>query len=129
LRTFRHNNTFKLLHELLQIHNEGRWPILSVDLGEKTGERLQNTNAIRNINYTRRRHTRINTSNARWTPKRQNTHKTPYHHTQHYPPKTQKTKTPQTGHHKSHRIHHKRQGCPSGRPHMQKPQMPSNNIM
>ena len=55
------------------------------------------------------------------------THKTPYHHTQHYPPKTQKTKTPQTGHHKSHRLHHNLQGCPSRRPHIQRPHMPSNN--
>jgi hypothetical protein len=35
LRTSRHNNTFKLLQELLQTHNGGRWPILSVDLGNK----------------------------------------------------------------------------------------------
>ena len=31
----RHNNTFKLLHNLLQTHNGGRWPILSMDLGNK----------------------------------------------------------------------------------------------
>ena len=31
----RHNNTFKLLHNLLQAHNGGLWPILSMDLGNK----------------------------------------------------------------------------------------------
>jgi ribonuclease HI len=35
MRTSRHNSTFKLLHELLQTQNGGRWPILSVDLGKK----------------------------------------------------------------------------------------------
>jgi hypothetical protein len=36
LRTSRHNNTFKLLKEQLGIHNGGRWPIVSMDLGNKT---------------------------------------------------------------------------------------------
>jgi hypothetical protein len=31
----RHNNTFKLLHDLIQTHNGGRWPILIMDLGNK----------------------------------------------------------------------------------------------
>jgi hypothetical protein len=32
----RHNNAFKLLQEKLEKHNGGRWPILSMDLGNKT---------------------------------------------------------------------------------------------
>jgi len=36
LRTSRHNNTFKLLQDQLEKHNGGRWPILSMDLGNKT---------------------------------------------------------------------------------------------
>ena len=36
LRTSRHNNTFKLLHEKLEKHNGGKWPIISMDLGNKT---------------------------------------------------------------------------------------------
>jgi hypothetical protein len=35
MRTSRHNNTFRLVHELLQTHNGDRWPILNVDLGNK----------------------------------------------------------------------------------------------
>jgi hypothetical protein len=35
LRTSRHNTTFKLLNDLLQTHNGGKWPILSMDLGNK----------------------------------------------------------------------------------------------
>jgi hypothetical protein len=35
LRISRHNNTFKLLHDLLATHNGGRWPILIMDLGNK----------------------------------------------------------------------------------------------
>jgi hypothetical protein len=35
LRTSRHNNTFKLLHEELEKYNGGRWPIISMDLGNK----------------------------------------------------------------------------------------------
>jgi hypothetical protein len=31
----RHNNTFKPLHDLLQTHNGGRWPILIMDLENK----------------------------------------------------------------------------------------------
>jgi hypothetical protein len=33
LRTKRHNNTFLLLHQLLQNTNGGRWPIIGLDLG------------------------------------------------------------------------------------------------
>ena len=33
LRIKRHNNTFLLLHNLLQNTNGGRWPILGLDLG------------------------------------------------------------------------------------------------
>jgi hypothetical protein len=36
LRTSRHNSTFKLLHEQLEKHNGGRWPIISMDLGNKS---------------------------------------------------------------------------------------------
>ncbi len=36
LRTSIHNNTFKLLQEQLEIHNKGRWPIVNMDLGNKT---------------------------------------------------------------------------------------------
>ena len=32
-RTQRHNNTFKLLHQLLQDTDGGRWPIVGMDLG------------------------------------------------------------------------------------------------
>jgi hypothetical protein len=35
LRICRHNSTLKLLHDLLQTHNGGRWPILGMDLGNK----------------------------------------------------------------------------------------------
>ncbi len=35
LITSRHNNTFKLLRGLLETHNIGRWPILSMDLERK----------------------------------------------------------------------------------------------
>jgi hypothetical protein len=35
LRTYRHNNTFKLLHDLLETHNCGKWPVLNMDLGNK----------------------------------------------------------------------------------------------
>ena len=35
LRTKRHNNTFLLLHLLLQTTNGGRWPIIGIDLGNK----------------------------------------------------------------------------------------------
>jgi len=35
LRTSRYNSTFKLLHEQLEKHNGGRWPIVSIDLGNK----------------------------------------------------------------------------------------------
>jgi hypothetical protein len=31
----RHNNTIRLLHDLLDAHNGGRWPILNMDLGSK----------------------------------------------------------------------------------------------
>ena len=34
LRISRHHSTFKLLHQLLQQANGGRWPILSMDLGK-----------------------------------------------------------------------------------------------
>ncbi len=34
-RTSRHNNTFKLLHDLLETHNGGRWPIISMYLRSK----------------------------------------------------------------------------------------------
>ena len=34
LRMKRHNNTFLLLHRLLQTSNGGRWPIVGVDLGD-----------------------------------------------------------------------------------------------
>ncbi len=30
-----YNNTFKILHDLLQTHNGGRWPILNMDLENK----------------------------------------------------------------------------------------------
>ena len=36
LRISRHNITFKLLQEQLEKHNGGRWPIVSMDLGNKT---------------------------------------------------------------------------------------------
>jgi hypothetical protein len=36
LRTSRHNITFKLLHEELEKHHGGRWPIISMDLENKT---------------------------------------------------------------------------------------------
>jgi hypothetical protein len=36
LRTSGHNITFKLLQEQLEKHNGGRWPIVSMDLGNKT---------------------------------------------------------------------------------------------
>ena len=35
-RTSRHTKKFKLLHDLLQTHNCGRWPILNMDLGNKS---------------------------------------------------------------------------------------------
>jgi hypothetical protein len=35
-RTQRHNNTFTLLHQLLKNSDGGRWPILGVDLGQKS---------------------------------------------------------------------------------------------
>ncbi len=35
LITSRYNNTFKLLHDLLQTHNGGRWRILGMDLENK----------------------------------------------------------------------------------------------
>ncbi len=35
LLTSTHNNAFKLLHDLLEANNGGRWPIVSMDLGSK----------------------------------------------------------------------------------------------
>jgi hypothetical protein len=35
IRIKRHNNTFLLLHKLLQTSNGGRWPIVGIDLGNK----------------------------------------------------------------------------------------------
>ena len=42
LRIKRHVNTFLLLHIILQTSNGGRWPIVGVDLGEKTITDLTN---------------------------------------------------------------------------------------
>ena len=48
LRTKRHNNTFLLLHQLLQKSNGGRWPFIGVDLWKQpvTGfyKHIPNTN-------------------------------------------------------------------------------------
>ena len=38
LRTFLHNSIFKFLHYLLEKHNEGRWPIVSMHLENKTAK-------------------------------------------------------------------------------------------
>ena len=35
LQTYRHSSTFKLLRDLLERHNGGGWPIISMDLGSK----------------------------------------------------------------------------------------------
>ena len=50
MRTSRHNNTFKLLHELLQTHNGGRWPILSMDLGNKPVKNSKTQTLLETIN-------------------------------------------------------------------------------
>jgi hypothetical protein len=44
LRTKRHNNTFLLLHQLLQNTNGGRWPIIGLDLGNKPITYFSNNN-------------------------------------------------------------------------------------
>ncbi len=42
LRTQRHNNMFKLLHQLLQEADGGRWPIVGMDLGQKPVTHFKN---------------------------------------------------------------------------------------
>ncbi len=118
-RISRHNNMFKLLHDLLQTHNGGIWPTLSMDLGNKP-EWTFETNVHRNNHHTRRPHITIHRSHTRKTLKRQSKFKTSHHRTQHNSPKRQKTKAPQTGHHKSHRLHHKLTGLPSRKHHIQR---------
>ena len=43
LRTKRHNNTFLLLHQLLQKSNGGRWPVIGIDLGKTPITDFRNT--------------------------------------------------------------------------------------
>jgi len=92
LRISTHNITFKLLHELLQTHKGGRWPIFSMDLGNKPVKKLQNTNALKQNHHTRRPYTTIHRSNTRRTPKRKNKYESPHHHAQHNPSKHKRPK-------------------------------------
>ncbi len=50
MRSSRQNSTFKLLHELLQIHHGGRWPILSMDLGNRPVKNFKTQTLLETIN-------------------------------------------------------------------------------
>ncbi len=51
LRTKRRNNTFLLLHQLLQKSNGGRWPVIGVNLGKNAGRGLQQTHTQNRGHY------------------------------------------------------------------------------
>ena len=107
LITSRHNNTFKLLHDLLERNSRRRWSIINMDLGRQPTKDFKIETQANRCNHAARRpipacprdHTR---RNSKWQINNTTTHNNPNP----IPTKTQTITTPQTkAHNKSHRIY------------------------
>ena len=96
---------------------------------EQTCQGLQCTNKTRNNYATRGPLTTNITCHTRGSTKQQRDNKTPHHNTRKHTPKAQKTKTPQTGHHQSHRIQKKLTRAFSREHHIQRMKKPTTHIV